>query len=94
VALQGKHHDIWDMDNTHAPLLADVRIDGKVRKAAFNGSKSSQTFVLDRTNGSPLLGVVERPVPTDSRQSQSPTQPYPVQGGWLAQCVVYQALGT
>jgi quinohemoprotein ethanol dehydrogenase len=91
---QAKRHDIWDMDNTHAPLLADVRINGRTRKAIYNGSKSSMTFVLDRSNGMPLLGVEDRPVPTDSRQAQPTTQPFPVQGGWLAQCVVYQALGT
>jgi quinohemoprotein ethanol dehydrogenase len=91
---QSKHHDIWDMDNTHAPVLADVLVNGAMRKAVYNGSKSSMTFVLDRTNGTPLLGIEERPVPTDSRQAQSPTQPYPVQGGWIPQCVVYQALGT
>jgi len=91
---QAKRHDIWDMDNTHAPLLADVLVNGQMRKAIYNGSKSAMTFVLDRTNGSPLLGVEDRPVPTDSRQASPAKQPYPVQGGWIAQCVVYQALGT
>jgi quinohemoprotein ethanol dehydrogenase len=91
---QAKRHDIWDMDNTHAPVLADVRVNGRIRKALYNGAKSAMTFVLDRTNGTPLLGVADRPVPTDSRQNSPTTQPYPVQGGWLAQCVVYQALGT
>ena len=91
---QSNHHGHWDMDNTHPPVLADVSIGGSVKKLVYYGSKSGETFVLDRSNGQPVLGVEERPVPRDSRQRSWPTQPYPVQPSWLVQCVVYQALGT
>ena len=40
------------------------------KKAIYYGSKSSLTFILDRTNGKPITGVVEGRVPTDSRQMQ------------------------
>ena len=43
---QTNHHDIWDMDNTHPPVLADVLIDGVMRKVLYQGSKSGMTFVL------------------------------------------------
>jgi outer membrane protein assembly factor BamB len=90
---QSIRHDVWDMDNTHAPLLADVPINGQMRKALYYGSKSGMTFVLDRTNGTPLLGVDESPMTQDSRQFNPATQKFPSQGGWIPRCLVHQALG-
>jgi hypothetical protein len=51
-------------------------------------------FILDRTDGTAPLGIVERPVPQEPRQKTWPTQPFPVQGGWTEQRVVDQSLGT
>ncbi len=91
---QSVHHDTWDMDNVGAPLLADVTIKGQLRKVVYYGSKQGRTFVLDRTNGKPVLGVEERPVAVDSRQLSSKTQPYPLQPSWIPECVAYQSLGS
>ncbi|MFI7546789.1 PQQ-binding-like beta-propeller repeat protein [Actinoplanes sp. NPDC049599] len=91
---QSVHHDIWDMDNVMSPVLADVRIRGRERKVVVYGSKSGMFFVLDRTDGTAPLGIVERPVPQEPRQQTWPTQPFPVQGGWTEQRVVDQPLGT
>jgi PQQ-dependent dehydrogenase (methanol/ethanol family) len=91
---QSIHHDIWDMDNVMAPVLADVRIHGRRRKVVVYGSKSGMFFVLDRTDGTAPLGIVERPVPQEPRQKTWPTQPFPMQGGWTEQRVVDQPLGT
>ncbi|GAA0910913.1 hypothetical protein Vau01_067190 [Virgisporangium aurantiacum] len=91
---QSIHHDIWDMDNVMAPVLADVRIRGRNRKVVVYGSKSGMFFVLDRVDGSAPLGIVERPVPQEPRQKTWPTQPFPVQGGWTEQRPVDQPLGT
>ena len=91
---QSIHHDIWDMDNVMAPVLADVRIRGRERKVVVYGSKSGMFFILDRTDGTAPLGIVERPVPQEPRQKTWPTQPFPVQGGWTEQRVVDQPLGT
>jgi PQQ-dependent dehydrogenase (methanol/ethanol family) len=91
---QSIHHDIWDMDNVMSPVLADVRIRGRMRKVIVYGSKSGMYFILDRTDGTAPLGVVERPVPQEPRQKTWPTQPFPVQGGWTEQRVVDQPLGT
>ncbi|MET0429757.1 MAG: PQQ-binding-like beta-propeller repeat protein, partial [Microvirga sp.] len=88
------HHDIWDMDNVMAPVLADVVIHGRKRKVVVYGSKSGMFFILDRTDGTAPLGIVERPVPQEPRQQTWPTQPFPVQGGWTEQRVVNQPLGT
>lgn len=91
---QSIRHDIWDMDNVHAPLLADVMVDGRRRKAIYYGSKQGHTFVLDRTNGKPVLKVEDRPVPVDSRQNSPATQPYPAQPPYVPQCLEYQNLGS
>jgi PQQ-dependent dehydrogenase (methanol/ethanol family) len=91
---QSIHHDIWDMDNVMSPVLADVRIRGRMRKVIVYGSKSGMYFILDRTDGTAPPGVVERPVPQEPRQKTWPTQPFPVQGGWTEQRVVDQPLGT
>jgi glucose dehydrogenase/plastocyanin len=91
---QSVHHGQWDMDNTHVPVLADVTIGGQLRHVVYYGSKQGRTFVLDRTNGLPILGVQELAVPVDSRQQNWPTQPYPNQPPWNKNCMVYQNLGS
>ena len=91
---QSVRHDIWDMDNVHPPLLADVMVAGVRRKLIYYGSKQGHIFVLDRTNGKPALGVEYRPVPVDARQASPATQPFPVQPPFTPQCVEYQNLGS
>jgi len=90
---QSVRHDIWDMDNVHAPLLADVMIGGQRRKVIYYGSKQGHTFVLDRANGTPALPIDYRKVPVDSRQLSPETQPYPAQPSFIPQCLVYENLG-
>lgn len=91
---QSIHHDIWDMDNVMAPVLADVKIHGRDRKVLVYGSKSGMFYILDRRDGSAPLGIDEVPVKQDPRQASSPTQPFPRQGAWTETCVVDQPLGT
>jgi PQQ-dependent dehydrogenase (methanol/ethanol family) len=75
---QEVHHDIWDYDNPTPPLLADVQYQGRPRKVLIHGGKTGFTYILDRTDGTPLIGIEERPVPQDPRNKTSPTQPYPI----------------
>jgi plastocyanin len=77
-----------------APVLADVRIRGRVRKVVVYGSKCGMYYILDRRDGSAPLGIDERPVPQDPRQKTWPTQPFPRQGTWTETTVVDQPLGT
>jgi quinohemoprotein ethanol dehydrogenase len=91
---QSVRHDIWDSENVHAPLLADVALNGRRRKLIYYGSKQGHTFVLDRATGVPALGVVDRPVPVDSRQNSPKTQPAPAQPPFMPQCLEYQNLGS
>ena len=87
---QAVHQDVWDMDNTHPPLLANLTYNGQPRKAIYYGSKSAHLFVLDRATGKPILKAEETPVSQDSRQKSYPTQPLPNRP--LPTCLVWQAL--
>jgi PQQ-dependent dehydrogenase (methanol/ethanol family) len=91
---QSVHHNIWDMENVMAPVLADVRIRGQVRKVVIHGSKCGMYYILDRTDGSAPLGIDEIPVPQDARQKTWPTQPFPRQGTWTEHTIVDEPLGT
>ena len=73
------HHDIWDYDTPMAPNLMDVTIDGKPRKVIAQTTKQGWVYVLDRTNGTPIWPIVERPVLQSEvpGESTSPTQPIP-----------------
>jgi len=75
---QQVHHDIWDFDGPSPVVLFDVDIDGVVRKGLAQPSKTGWVYILDRTNGEPLIGIDERPVPQEPRQATAATQPYPV----------------
>ncbi|MCO8276145.1 PQQ-binding-like beta-propeller repeat protein [Actinoplanes sp. TRM 88003] len=88
---QSIRHDVWDMDNVHPPTLADIKVKGQKRKVVFYGSKSGHQFVLDRTNGRPVLPVVDKPMIQDSRQHNAATQPFPAER-LLPECVVWQKL--
>ena len=88
---QSIRHDVWDMDNVHPPTLADIKVKGQKRKVVFYGSKSGHQFVLDRTNGRPVLPVVDKPMIQDSRQNHAETQPFP-EKRLLPDCVVWQKL--
>ena len=72
------HHDIWDFDGANPVVLFDVEVDGEQRLALAAAGKTGWVYILDRTNGTPLIGIEERAVPQELRQSTSPTQPYPL----------------
>ena len=82
---QSVHHDLWDCDNVMAPVLADLEIDGRVRKVVVYGSKAGMFYILDRVTGDPVQGVEERPVPQDPRQVTWPTQPFPAGDSFVPQ---------
>jgi PQQ-dependent dehydrogenase (methanol/ethanol family) len=83
---QSVHHDIRDMDNVMAPVLADVPVAGKTRKIIVYGSKTGMFYVLDRTNGEPITPIIETPVPQQPLQKTWPTQPIPVGDALSPQC--------
>ncbi|MCW5623305.1 MAG: PQQ-dependent dehydrogenase, methanol/ethanol family [Burkholderiales bacterium] len=44
-------NDAWDYDGNNAPILADIKLDGKPVKAALQSNRNGFFYVLDRTNG-------------------------------------------
>jgi alcohol dehydrogenase (cytochrome c) len=75
---QEVHHDIWDYDAPNPVVLFDASIGGVPRKGIAEVGKTGFTYILDRTNGTPLLGIEERAVPQEPRQATAATQPFPL----------------
>jgi alcohol dehydrogenase (cytochrome c) len=75
---QTVHHDIWDYDGANPVILFDVELDDRQRKGIAAAGKTSWVYILDRTDGEPLIGIEERPVLQEPRQKTAATQPYPV----------------
>ena len=76
---QTAHHDVWDWDIPCAPMLFDLRINGRIVKALAQPTKSAFLFVLNRETGDPIWPIEERPVPQSDvpKEKSSPTQPFP-----------------
>lgn len=75
---QTVHHDIWDYDLANPVVLFDVEMDGEMRKGITQAGKTGWLYILDRTNGEPLIGIEEKPVPQLEQQKTAPTQPFPI----------------
>jgi alcohol dehydrogenase (cytochrome c) len=94
VTLEGKyawhfqqvHHDLWDFDCTSPVVLFDQTVDGTLRKGIAEACKTGWIYILDRTNGKPLIGIDEKPVEVDARVASSPTQPIPRGDAVMPQC--------
>jgi len=73
------HHPIWNFDNSSAPILADINVDGRAIKAVALPSKQAWLYVFDRVTGQPVWPIEERPVPQSDvpGEKTSPTQPHP-----------------
>jgi quinoprotein glucose dehydrogenase len=69
-------HGIWDWDLPCAPILADVVIDGRMRKIAAQPTKQGWLYVFDRATGEPIWPFEERKVEASDvpREQANPTQ--------------------
>jgi quinohemoprotein ethanol dehydrogenase len=74
---QQVHHDLWDYDSPSPVVLFDLEVGGRERKGLAQPSKTGWVYILDRTDGTPLIGIDEKAVPQEPRQATAPTQPYP-----------------
>ncbi len=94
VTLEGKyawhfqqvHHDLWDFDCPSPVVLFDQVYEGTPRKGIAEACKTGWIYILDRTNGKPLIGIDEKPVEVDARVASSPTQPIPRGDAVMPQC--------
>src|SRR5467141_3849229 len=73
------HHPIWNFDNSSAPILLDINVNGRPIKAVASPSKQAYLYVFDRVTGQPVWPIEERPVPQSDvpGEKTSPTQPFP-----------------
>jgi len=83
---QEVHHDIWDYDAASPVVLFDTEINGEPRKGIAQAGRTGWVYILDRTNGKPLIGIEERAVPQEPRQKTAKTQPFPVGDAIVPQC--------
>jgi quinohemoprotein ethanol dehydrogenase len=88
---QTVHHDIWDYDVTNPPVLYDAVYGGQMKHAIAVASKTGWVYILDRTNGHPLLPIAEKKVPqlkgAAARYANlARTQPYPSGQAFVNQC--------
>jgi alcohol dehydrogenase (cytochrome c) len=80
------HHDIWDYDCPAPTVQFDINLNGVTRNAIGEACKTGWLYLLDRTNGTPLLGITEKKVPQDKANNTWPTQPIPVGQPFSMQC--------
>ncbi len=73
------HHPIWNFDMSSAPIIADVTVNGQLRKVVAAPSKQGWLYVFDRATGQPIWPMVERPVPQSDVPGEKTwaTQPFP-----------------
>jgi alcohol dehydrogenase (cytochrome c) len=84
---QQVHHDLWDYDSPSPVVLFDIELNGTMRKALAEPSKTGWVYILDRVTGRPLIGIEERPVPQEPRQATAATQPYPIGDAFVPQSI-------
>jgi quinoprotein glucose dehydrogenase len=72
------HHGIWDWDLPCAPIIADVAIDGRMRKIVMQPTKQGWLYVFDRVTGEPIWPIEERKVEQSDVPMEKawPTQPF------------------
>ena len=90
---QTVHHDIWDYDNSSAPVLVTIRDGESAQDAVVQLTKMGLVFVLDRDTGEPLFPTIEMPVPKSQIPGEEtwPTQPIPVKPAPLARLGISEA---
>jgi len=67
-------------------VLFDQTYNGQTRKGLYEAGKTGWLYLLDRTNGQPLVGINETPVEQEPRQATAATQPIPVGDPYMNQC--------
>ncbi|SMD16195.1 outer membrane protein assembly factor BamB family protein [Pedobacter nyackensis] len=72
------HHDLWDLDMPCAPILVELKRNGKRVSGVAQLTKTGNTFLFNRITGELLSQVEERPVPKSQLAGEIayPTQPF------------------
>lgn len=83
---QQVHHDLWDFDCPSPVILFDQVYGGVPRKGIAEACKTGWIYILDRTNGKPLIGIEEKAVEQEPRSASAKTQPIPIGDPVIPQC--------
>ena len=83
---QQVRHDIWHYDAGGPSVLADITYEGRPRKILMNPAKTGFLYILDRTDGTPLIGMEERAVSQEPRMKTAQTQPFPIGDPFVPLC--------
>jgi quinoprotein glucose dehydrogenase len=69
--------DRWDYDIGAQPVIADIPVEGELRRAVIQATKTGSIFVLDAETGNPLRPVEMRPAPQGGvpGERMAPAQP-------------------
>ena len=79
-------HDIWDYDVISPNLLFDVDMGGgQMRKGIGEAGKTGWVYLLDRTNGQPLVPIDDKDVPQNAAQHTGAKQPFPQSDAFVPQ---------
>lgn len=75
---QALHHDLWDLDLPCAPILVNLKKDGKKVLGVAQLTKTGNTLLFNRLTGELFSKVEERSVPASPLLGEKafPTQPY------------------
>jgi quinoprotein glucose dehydrogenase len=73
------HHDLWDWDETAAPQLATIKVNGKNVDIVAQAGKDGYLYVFNRVTGKPIWPIPEVKVPQSDVPGEHswPTQPVP-----------------
>jgi glucose dehydrogenase len=73
------HHDIWNYDTPTAPVLLDVKQNGKTVPAVVQVTKQAFAYAFNRETGKPLWPIVEKKVAASKvpGEKMAKTQPFP-----------------
>jgi quinoprotein glucose dehydrogenase len=73
------HHDVWNYGLSAAPILGDIKLNGRRIRSVTLLTNQAMSFVFDRRTGKPVWPIEERPVPGSDVPGDrlSPTQPFP-----------------
>ena len=74
---QFTHHDLWDMDVGGQPSLLDMKTADGIKPALLASTKQGSIYVLDRSNGKPIVPIDEVPVPQGAVEGDHTSQTQP-----------------
>jgi alcohol dehydrogenase (cytochrome c) len=74
---QEVHHDLWDADQSQAPMLTSVDYKGVKQDAIVSADKDGLWYVLSADTGKPIIPVTEMKVQQSAEAHTWPTQPIP-----------------